>query len=124
MKTYSITRKVEENMLAVNVKSGSLRVLATPVVVAIMEEASSKFADTILEDGLTTVGTKIEIEHISPTPFGGEIFVESTIVRNDGRFFEFEVTASDNMGVIARGKHNRVAVNSEKFQMKADDKLV
>ncbi len=122
-KSYVIERKVTEDMLAVNVGSGSLRVLATPVVVAMMEEASAKLADTVTDDGITTVGTMISVEHMSPSPLNAKIRTESTLVKNEGRLFQFETVAYDESGVIAKGKHSRVLVKSEKFQKKADEKL-
>lgn len=123
MENFVIEKVVTEDMLAVNVGSGSLRVLATPTVVALMEEASTKLADTFLDEGLTTVGTMVEIQHISPSPIGAKIKVESNLISNDGRSFKFEVTAYDNAGMIANGTHNRVSVKSEKFQKKADEKF-
>lgn len=123
MENFVIEKVVTEDMLAVNVGSGSLRVLATPTVVALMEETSTKLADTFLDEGLTTVGTMVEIQHISPSPIGAKIKVESKLISNDGRSFKFEVTAYDNAGMIANGTHNRVSVKSEKFQKKADEKF-
>ena len=123
MDNFVIEKVVTEDMLAVNVGSGSLRVLATPTVVALMEEASTKLADTFLDEGLTTVGTMVEIQHISPSPIGAKIKVVSKLISNDGRSFKFEVTAYDNAGMIANGTHNRVSVKSEKFQKKADEKF-
>ena len=123
MDNFVIEKVVTEDMLAVNVGSGSLRVLATPTVVALMEEASTKLADTFLDEGLTTVGTMVEIQHISPSPIGAKIKVESKLISNDGRSFKFEVTAYDNAGMIVNGTHNRVSVKSEKFQKKADEKF-
>lgn len=123
MENFVIEKVVTEDMLAVNVGSGSLRVLATPTVVALMEEASTKLADTFLDEGLTTVGTMVEIQHISPSPIGAKIKVESKLISNDGRSFKFEVIAYDNAGMIANGTHNRVSVKSEKFQKKADEKF-
>ena len=123
MDNFVIEKVVTEDMLAVNVGSGSLRVLATPTVVALMEEASTKLADTFLDEGLTTVGTMVEIQHISPSAIGAKIKVESKLISNDGRSFKFEVTAYDNAGMIANGTHNRVSVKSEKFQKKADEKF-
>lgn len=123
MKNYIIEKTVTEDMLAVNVGSGSLNVLATPVVVALMEEASAHLADTILEEGITTVGTMLEIQHISPTPLSGKIKVESVLAEQNNRVFRFDVRAYDNCGMIAQGSHTRMSVKSEKFQKKADEKI-
>lgn len=123
MEHLIIERTVTEDMLAVNVGSGCLRVLATPTVIALMEEASTKIADTLLSEEITTVGTLVNIEHISPSPIGAKIRVESTLVETDGRIFKFDVKAYDDVCLIAQGVHNRVSVKKEKFQSKADEKL-
>ena len=119
--TYSVTIKVEEENLAVSMGSGSLCVLATPCVVALMENAAAALADKVLDDDeLTTV---ISIEHTSPTPLGAEVTATAVLKSVDGRMFNFEVFAEDKKGEIARGTHTRVSVKSEKFQMKADSKF-
>lgn len=123
MENFEIKKNVTEDMLAVAVGSGSLRVLATPVVVAMMEEASAKLAETMLDNGYTTVGVNVNISHISPTPLGAEVRAVSKLIKSNGKAFVFEVTAFDNIGEIANGTHQRVAVFAEKFQTKADSKL-
>ena len=111
--TYSVTIKVEEENLAVSMGSGSLCVLATPCVVALMENAAAALADKVLDnDELTT-----------PTPLGAEVTATAVLKSVDGRMFNFEVFAEDKKGEIARGTHTRVSVKSEKFQMKADSKF-
>ena len=123
--TYSVTIKVEEENLAVSMGSGSLCVLATPCVVALMENAAAALADKVLDnDELTTVGTMISIEHTSPTPLGAEVTATAVLKSVDGRMFNFEVFAEDKKGEIARGTHTRVSVKSEKFQMKAAASLM
>lgn len=115
---------VKKENLASYVGSGTLDVLATPSVIAFMEGASADLAQNILNNSeLTTVGTAINIEHTSPTPIGAEVEVEAVLVKTDGRFFEFEVSARDKAGEIARGSHTRVSVKAEKFQKKADGKF-
>ncbi|MCQ2514802.1 MAG: hypothetical protein MJ089_06935 [Ruminococcus sp.] len=116
--------RVEEENLAVAMGSGSLMVLATPAVVALMEGAAAELADLELDnEELTTVGTMISIEHTSPDPLGAEITAEARLINSDGRTFNFEVTAYDKKGEIAKGTHTRVCVKAEKFQMKADGKF-
>ena len=122
--TVSKTLLVGEENLACSMGSGSLRVLATPAVVALMENAAASLAQEVLgNDALTTVGTMISIEHVSPTPVGAEVTATATLLEQDGRIFRFEVTASDKKGEIARGTHTRVSVKAEKFQQKADGKF-
>lgn len=122
--TLSKTIKVDEENLACAMGSGSLMVLATPAVVALMENAAAELAQSVLDnDELTTVGTMISIEHTSPTPIGAEVTATAVLTENDGRVFKFEVFASDKKGEIAKGVHTRVSVKAEKFQMKADSKF-
>lgn len=121
--TLKIKEKVDETMLAVTVGSGDLEVLATPSVIALMENAAAALAKQGLDEGFTTVGTKIDIAHTSPTPLGAEIEVYAKLKTMDGRFFSFDVSAYDKNGIIAHGTHTRAIVNSEKFQKKADEKF-
>ena len=126
MDKKSVTKKlrVDEENTACAMGSGSLMVLATPAVVALMENAAAELAQNILgDDELTTVGTMISIEHISPTPIGAEVSATAVLTKNEGRSFCFDVFASDSCGEIAHGTHQRVSVNAEKFQEKADGKL-
>lgn len=122
--TLSKTIKVEEENLAGSMGSGSLMVLATPAVVALMENAAAELAQKVLDnEELTTVGTMISIEHTSPTPVGAEVTATAVLKENDGRIFHFEVFASDKKGEIAKGTHTRVSVKAVKFQNKADSKF-
>lgn len=122
--TRSKSLLIGEENLACAMGSGSLRVLATPAVVALMENAAASLAQEVLgNDTLTTVGTMISIEHTSPTPLGAEVTATATLLEQDGRIFRFEVTACDKKGEIARGIHTRVSVKAEKFQQKADGKF-
>lgn len=115
---------VKKENSASYVGSGTLNVLATPSVIAFMEGAAADLAQKTLNNSeLTTVGTAINIEHTAPTPIGAEVEVEAVLVKTDGRFFEFEVSARDKAGEIARGCHTRVSVKAEKFQKKADGKF-
>ena len=122
--TLSKTIKVEEENLACSMGSGSLMVLATPAVVALMENAAAELPQKVLDnEELTTVGTMISIEHTSPTPVGAEVTATAVLKENDGRIFHFEVFASDKKGEIAKGTHTRVSVKAVKFQNKADSKF-
>ena len=123
-KSVTKTIKVEEENLACAMGSGSLMVLATPAVVALMENAAAELAQIELDnEELTTVGTMISIEHTSPTPMGAEVSATATLTKTDGRMFYFDVVANDKKGEIAKGTHTRVSVKAEKFQMKADEKF-
>lgn len=121
--SLTVETVVTEDKLAVNVGSGDLRVFATPMVVALMENASAKLAEKYLDEGITTVGTGISIDHTSPTPINATVFAKATIVETDGRTFKFQVEAWDKGGVISKGTHTRVSVKADKFQKKADSKF-
>ena len=114
---------VTEDMLAGNVGSGDLRVLATPAVIALMENTAAELAGYLLGEGLTTVGTAISVDHTAPTPLGAEVRVCAELTDSDGRLFRFKVEAFDKGGKISEGKHTRVSVKAEKFQKKADEKF-
>ncbi len=118
-----IKEKVDENMLAVTMGSGELEVLATPAVVVLMENAASNLAKKCLDEGFTTVGTMMNIEHISPTPLCAEVRAKAVLTDTNGRVFKFNVEAYDNKGLIAEGNHTRVSVNADRFQKKADEKF-
>lgn len=103
--------------------SGSLEVFATPSMVAIMEKASTLILDQFLGDGSTTVGTALDITHISATPIGMEVSATAEVVEVNGREITLKVQAFDECGLIGEGIHKRFIVLSEKFQSKTNLKL-
>lgn len=111
---------VSEEMLAVNVGSGSLRVLATPVLAAFFEETSAELAGPYLEEDCTSVGTKISVDHLAPTPLGGKVAVTACLTEREGRVFRFRLEASDEAGKIAEARHERVSVKAARFVEKAE----
>lgn len=113
---------VTRGMLASAVGSGTVDVYATPMVVALMENAASTLAQEYLPEGFTTVGTKIAIDHISATAENAEVYAAAELTESDGRRFVFNVEAYDNAGIIAKGTHERFSVNAEKFLNKAKAK--
>ena len=114
---------VNEEMLAVNVGSGSLEVLATPAMIALMEKAACKCLGPFLENDETTVGTEMNIRHTSATPPGMNITARAELSSITGREFTFKVTAEDDAGLIGEGVHKRFLVYGEKFTAKAKSKL-
>ena len=114
---------VEREDTAQEVGSGSLLVYATPCMVVLMEGAACEAIAQALADGQTTVGTALNIEHISATPVGLEVRAEATVTGVDGKVITFEVHAFDEAGEIGRGSHTRVVINSQKFLDKTYSKL-
>ena len=113
----------EREDTAKEVGSGSLLVYATPCMVALMEGAACEAIQEALSDSQTTVGTELNIQHISATPVGLEVRAEAEVVAVDGKVITFEVKAFDEAGEIGKGTHKRVIVNTQKFLEKAYDKL-
>ena len=99
-------------------KSGLLPVFATPMMVAIMEDAAAKSVQPHLKEGQTTVGTLVSVKHLSATPEGMEVRAESELVEVDNRRLVFDVRAYDEKGQIGEGKHERFIIDAERFMEK------
>lgn len=98
--------------------SGDVDVLGTPRLVALFEQATVEALDGILDTDQTTVGMRVQIDHLQPTPVGAEIVVEASLDKIEGRRISFTVTASDSGGLVAAGKVTRVVVDRTKFMSK------
>ncbi|MCR5109716.1 MAG: thioesterase family protein [Ruminococcus sp.] len=115
--------KVTENELAVNVGSGSLEVFATPVMVMLMEKSACNCVAEYMENDETTVGTELNVKHVSASPVNSDITAEAELTEVNGREFTFTVKAYDNAGLIGEGTHKRFLVFGEKFTAKAKAKI-
>lgn len=120
---FKVSIKVEEKDTALAHGSGTLSVLATPRMIALMEESAYKCIDKYLEAGQSSVGTYLDVKHLAATPVGMEVYAESEVVEVDGRRVVFSVKAYDEKGIIGEGKHERFIVLSEKFVSKTYQKL-
>lgn len=108
--TFELT--VEPQHLASHFKDAMLPpVLATPVMVLIMENAALNAIRSFLEPGESAVGTAIDVRHIAATPVGHLVRGEAEVVAVDGRRITFNVVASDETEVIGRGTHERMVVD-------------
>jgi len=112
---------VTKEKTAKEVKSGSLEVFATPMLVALMEEAAVKALADIVAPSETTVGTRIEVSHLKATPLGMKVEALAKLVQVEGRKLTFQVEAFDEQGKIGEGWHERFLVNIEKFLSKIKD---
>lgn len=101
-----------------NVGSGDVDVLATPRLLALFEAATIDALRGILEAGQTSVGMRVQIDHLQPTPVGGEVVAEAQLEKIEGRRMTFTVTASDKGGLVGAGKVTRVAVDTDRFMGK------
>ncbi len=113
LKTVRIERVVEQENLACTMKSGSLEVLATPQMIAWMEEAACACLD--LDEGQTSVGIKMNVSHDKASPLKATIEIEAKMVNVDGRKIDFEVEAWQDGKSIGKGEHSRFVVDEEKF---------
>ena len=118
-----VSTLVERADTAYEVGSGSLLVYATPCMVALMEGAACEAIAEALGENQTTVGTALNIEHVSATPVGLDVRAEATVTAVEGKVITFEVKAFDEAGEIGRGTHKRVVINSQKFLEKTYSKL-
>jgi predicted thioesterase len=119
----TVNELVTENKTARVVGSGSLNVYATPAMLALIEHAACDAVAPLLNEGETTVGTLLNVQHLSATPVGMQVSATAELVERDGRKFTFNVTANDECGIIGQGTHERFLVFSEKFQSKTDSKI-
>ena len=113
---------VNDRNIAKTLRSGELKVYATPAMVALMEEAAYKSIQSELEEGKGTVGTLMNIRHIDSTPIGMEVTAKSELIEVDRRRLVFKVEAFDEHGKIGEGIHERFIIDNNSFQNKTDNK--
>ena len=119
----TIERVVTQDMTAERLGSGDVAVLGTPAVLALAEAASVAAVRAELQPDQTTVGVSIELEHLAPTPVGGEVRATATLAGIEDRRLRFDVTAHDGVGEIARGTHTRAVVDRDRFTETATKRL-
>lgn len=113
---------VTQDKTAKAMGSGTLDVFATPAMIALMENTAFESVAAELEPGSDTVGTALNVKHVSASPVGMKITCETELIKVDGRALTFSVKAYDEAGLIGEGEHERFIVFEEKFQKKADEK--
>ena len=118
-----VSTVVEREDTALEVGSGSLLVYATPCMVALMEGAACEAIADALPDTKTTVGTELNIKHLSATPVGLEVRAEAEVTAVECNTITFQVAAYDEAGKIGEGTHKRVVVATQRFLDKVYDKL-
>lgn len=115
------THTVTDADTAIALGSGSVPVLATPRVVAWAEAATVAALDGRLDDGSTTVGTNVTLDHVAPTPVGATVRAEAVLDAVDGRRLTFSVSVSDDHREVASGRITRVLVDVERFLAALDE---
>ena len=114
---------VSEAETALAMGSGSLRVYASPAMVALMEAVCCECIANELEAGQTSVGTALSFRHLAPSPVGAKISARCTLCRVEGRAMEFHVDCFDETGLIGSAEHSRTLVDAVRFQQKADGRI-
>lgn len=116
----SARETVTEEMTAERIGSGDLPVLATPALLALVEQAAVAAVAAELEPGTTTVGARVELDHLAPTPVGAEIEAVARLEEVAGRKLRFFFQVTDPTGPVATGTHLRVVVEREGFLERAE----
>lgn len=106
---------VDETVTAIAMGSGDMPVLATPAMMALMENAAMLAVADHLPEGCTTVGGHITSSHLKPTRLGGTVTATATVTRVDGKKIEFKVEAHCGDTLLGEGTHLRFIVDKEKF---------
>ncbi len=104
---------------AIALGSGCVPVLATPRIVALCEQAAIAAMKNRLPAGVTTVGMRVQIDHLRPTAVGQEVSAEAVLKHVEGRRLTFSVSVDDERGLVAAGKVTRVIIEIERFMDKA-----
>jgi fluoroacetyl-CoA thioesterase len=120
--TNEIQRVVEEKHTATHLGSGGAPVLATPMMIAWMEETSRLMVEPLLPAGQLTVGAHVDVRHLAPTPVGMKVTVRSALEAVDGRKLAFRVEAFDEREKVGEGIHERVIIDMERFKQRVAGK--
>ncbi len=117
--TATATMTVSDADTAIAMRSGDVPVLATPRVVSLAEEASVQAVAGALGDGQTTVGYRVQLDHLAPTAVGGRVDAEAILETVESRRLTFRVSVNDGRGLVAAGRITRVVVERTRFLEKA-----
>ena len=109
-------------MSAARVGSGLVDVFATPMLVALVEQTCYESVLPHLDEGQGTVGTLVNVSHVSATPIGMRVWCDSELVEVDRRRLVFHVQAYDEAGLIGEGTHERFVIDTERFMQKLQSK--
>ena len=117
-----LEQTVTEEVTADRIGSGLVKVFATPMMIALIEQTCNESVVPYLDEGQGTVGTHVDVSHCAATPVGMKVWCDSELVEVDRRRLVFDVKAYDECGLIGEGTHERFIIDSAKFQAKIDAK--
>jgi fluoroacetyl-CoA thioesterase len=121
--TGSAALIVADEHTAPRIGSGRVRVLATPVMINLMEAAALDAVEALLPEGHQSLGIRLDVSHHAATPVGMRVEATARLVEIDGRTLRFAVEASDERETIGGGTHERVVVNVARFDQRVQKKL-
>ena len=116
--THATARVVAAADTAQHIGSGSIAVLGTPIMILWMEETALAAAQPWLEEGQTTVGTRVDVQHLAATPLGGRVRVQAELMEVKGRRLVWRVTAEDEHERVGEGSHERYIIDVARFKEK------
>lgn len=114
---------VGDEHTAPSIGSGKVRVLATPVMINLIEAAALAAVERLLPPGYQSLGTHLDVHHVAATPVGMRVIASAQVAGVEGRKIRFVVKAADEMDEIAHGTHERVVVNLAKFDQRIQKKV-
>lgn len=115
--------KVTEDNTALKFGSGTVKVFATPAMIGLMEKASINCVEAYLPEGFSSVGTRIDVRHLAPTPVGMDVAAEAELIEIEGPKLKFKVQAFDGKEKIGEGNHNRYIIKLDEFLKRAEAKI-
>ena len=118
----SVELVVGEEHTAPSIGSGKVRVLATPVMINLIEAAALDAIERLLPPGYQSLGTHLDVHHVAATPVGMKVRATAVVVSVQDRKVSFKVEAKDQVDVIGHGTHERVVVNVAKFDQRVQKK--
>ena len=113
---------VREEHTARHLGSGGVQVLATPQMVLLMERAGVAAVDHLLPHGYRTVGVRLDVQHLAPTPVGFQVWATAELVEADGRQLTFRVEVHDEKELVGVGTHQRVIIDVQRFSDRVAEK--
>ena len=102
--------------------SGRVHVLATPVMINLIEAAALAAVEHLLPPGQQSLGTRLDVSHFAATPVGMRVSAEAELIKIDGRLLTFRVAAADAIEPIGEGTHQRVVVTLDRFDQRVQKK--
>ena len=115
--------EVKEEHSALQLGSGSMRVLATPTMIRFMELLSHQLLAQYLPEGYSSVGVHVDVRHLAPTPINKSVRVRCEILEVKGHRIKFSVSAWDEVEQVGAGQHKRVIIEVDRFFSRVEAKM-